>query len=149
MRAVVTRVRSASVDVDDARIASIGMGLLVLLGVAREDAESDAEALAKKIVDLRIFRDDAGTMNRSLAVVAGELLVVSQFTLLGDARHGRRPSFINAAPPELGRALYERFVDAVRRLGPHVETGAFGAMMEVASVNDGPVTILLDTTRLF
>jgi D-tyrosyl-tRNA(Tyr) deacylase len=149
VRAVVTRVRSASVDVDDARIASIGMGLLVLLGVAREDAESDAEALAKKIVDLRIFRDDAGTMNRSLAVVAGELLVVSQFTLLGDARHGRRPSFINAAPPELGRALYERFVDAVRRLGPHVETGAFGAMMEVASVNDGPVTILLDTTRLF
>jgi D-tyrosyl-tRNA(Tyr) deacylase len=149
VRAVVTRVRSASVEVEGATVGRIGAGLLVLLGVAREDTESDAETLAKKIVELRIFRDDAGAMNRALGDAAGEVLVVSQFTLLGDARHGRRPSFIDAAPPERGRALYERFVDAVRRLGPHVETGAFGATMDVASVNDGPVTILLDTTRLF
>jgi D-tyrosyl-tRNA(Tyr) deacylase len=149
VRAVITRVRSASVDVNGTAIASIGAGMLVLLGVARDDTESDAQALAKKIVDLRIFRDGAGAMNRSLADAGGAVLVVSQFTLLGDARHGRRPSFINAAPPERGRELYEVFVDAVRGRGAHVETGAFGAMMEVVSVNDGPVTILLDSTRLF
>jgi D-aminoacyl-tRNA deacylase len=149
MRAVVTRVRSANVAIDDTLTAGIGSGLLVLLGVAREDTPADAEALAKKIVDLRIFRDDAGAMNRSLADVAGEVLIVSQFTLFGDARKGRRPSFIAAAEPERGRALYEHFVAAVRGLGPRVATGEFGATMDVASVNDGPVTILIDTTKLF
>ena len=149
MRAVVTRVRSANVAIDDTLTAGIGSGLLVLLGVAREDTPADAEALAKKIVDLRIFRDDAGAMNRSLADVAGEVLIVSQFTLFGDARKGRRPSFIAAAEPERGRALYEHFVTAVRGLGPRVATGEFGATMDVASVNDGPVTILIDTTKLF
>jgi len=149
VRAVVTRVRSASVTIDGAVAAQIGAGLLVLLGVAREDTPVDAGALAKKIVDLRIFRDDAGAMNLSLAEVAGEVLIVSQFTLLGDVRKGRRPSFIGAAEPERGRALYEHFVGAVRGLGPRVATGVFGATMDVASVNDGPVTILIDTTKLF
>jgi D-tyrosyl-tRNA(Tyr) deacylase len=123
--------------------------LLVLLGVAREDGGADAESLAKKIVELRVIRDEQGAMNRSLAEARGAVLVVSQFTLLGDARRGRRPSFSAAAAPEHGRALYERFVAALRALGPRVETGAFGATMSVASVNDGPVTILIDTTKLF
>ena len=149
MRAVVTRVTSASVSVEGSIVGEIGAGLLVLLGVAQNDTESDADALAKKIVELRIFRDDAGAMNRSLADAGGAMLVVSQFTLLGDARRGRRPSFVAAAPPELGRELYERFVAAVRTLGPEVSTGEFGATMAVTSVNDGPVTILIDTTKLF
>jgi D-tyrosyl-tRNA(Tyr) deacylase len=149
VRAVVTRVTSASVIVDDRTIGSIADGLLVLLGVAREDTPSDAESLAKKIVELRIFRDETGAMNRALAESGGAVLVVSQFTLLGDARRGRRPSVIAAAGPEQGRALYEAFVAAVRALGPRVETGAFGATMSVASVNDGPVTILIDTAKRF
>ena len=149
MRAVVTRVTSASVSVEGSIVGEIGAGLLVLLGVAQHDTESDADVLAKKIVELRIFRDDAGAMNRSLADAGGAMLVVSQFTLLGDARRGRRPSFVAAAPPELGRELYERFVAAVRTLGPEVSTGEFGATMAVTSVNDGPVTILIDTTKLF
>lgn len=149
MRAVVTRVTSASVSVEGSIVGEIGAGLLALLGVAQNDTESDADALAKKIVELRIFRDDAGAMNRSLADVGGAMLVVPQFTLLGDARRGRRPSFVAAAPSELGRELYERFVAAVRTLGPEVSTGEFGATMAVTSVNDGPVTILTDTTKLF
>jgi len=149
VRAVVTRVRSASVRIGGATAGEIGDGLLILLGVATADEEPDADGFAKKIYDLRIFKDEAGTMNRSLAETGGAALVVSQFTLLGDARRGRRPSFIGAAPPERGRALYERFVRALRALGPRVETGEFGADMAVESVNDGPVTILLDSTKLF
>jgi D-aminoacyl-tRNA deacylase len=149
MRAVVTRVTSASVRVDGREVGSIAGGSLVLLGVAHEDTHNDAQALAKKIVELRIFRDEAGAMNRSLAETGGALLVVSQFTLLGDVRRGRRPSFIGAAAPEHGRALYECFVEAVRASGRPVETGTFGATMEVTSVNDGPVTLLIDTNKAF
>jgi D-tyrosyl-tRNA(Tyr) deacylase len=149
MRAVVTRVSSASVTVDGKIVGAIDAGLLVLLGVAHADTDADADALSKKIVDLRIFRDDAGAMNRSLVEAGGAVLVVSQFTLLGDARRGRRPSFIAAAGPEAGRELYERFVRCLRNLGTTVATGEFGATMAVASVNEGPVTILIDTTRLF
>ncbi len=149
LRAVVTRVTSASVRVEQRTVGEIGAGLLILLGVAREDAIEDAESLVKKIVDLRIFRDDAGAMNRSLVESGGGALVVSQFTLLGDARRGRRPSFMAAAEPARGRELYEAFVSALRGRIATVETGEFGATMAVASVNDGPVTILLDSTRLF
>jgi D-tyrosyl-tRNA(Tyr) deacylase len=149
MRAVVTRVSSASVTVHGKIVGAIDAGLLVLLGVAHADTDADADALAKKIVDLRIFRDDAGAMNRSLVEAGGAVLVVSQFTLLGDARRGRRPSFIAAAGSEAGRELYERFVRCLRNLGTTVATGEFGATMAVASVNEGPVTILIDTTRLF
>jgi D-tyrosyl-tRNA(Tyr) deacylase len=145
VRAVVTRVSSARVDVNGEPVGEIGVGLLVLLGVAVGDGAADAEYLAGKIVGLRIFRDEAGAMNRSLAEVGGALLAVSQFTLLGDARKGRRPSFIGAARPEVGRTLYERFAAEVRALGIGVETGVFGADMEVISTNDGPVTILLDS----
>ncbi len=149
MRAVVTRVTSARVDVDGRTVGAIDAGLLVLLGVAHADGAADAEALAKKIYDLRIFADEAGAMNRSLAETGGAALVVSQFTLFGDVRKGRRPSFVAAAPSALGEERYETFVAALRRLGPRVETGVFGADMAVASVNDGPVTILIDTTKLF
>lgn len=130
-------------------MGTIAAGLLVLLGVAATDSPGDGRYLAKKIFDLRIFRDDGGAMNRSLAEAGGDVLVVSQFTLFGDVRKGRRPSFISAAPPELGRELYEAFVIELRALGAKVETGRFGATMQVFSVNDGPVTILLDSTRLF
>jgi D-tyrosyl-tRNA(Tyr) deacylase len=143
------RVTSASVTVAGATIGAIGGGLLVLLGVAPADGEAEAVALARKIVELRIFADGEGAMNRSLLETGGAVLIVSQFTLFGDVRKGRRPSFVAAAPPAHGRALYERFVGAVRDLGPAVATGEFGADMAVASVNDGPVTILIDTTKLF
>ncbi len=149
MRAVVTRVTSAGVEVEGKIVGSIQGGVLVLLGIAHADTNADADGLAKKIIELRIFRDDAGAMNRSLVDTGGSALVVSQFTLLGDARKGRRPSFMAAAPPEHGNALYERFVAVLRAHGTHVETGEFGADMAVASVNDGPVTILIDTTKLF
>jgi len=149
VRAVVTRVTSAAVTVAGVTVGAIEHGLLVLLGVAQADEENDAIVLARKIVELRIFADSAGAMNRALADTEGAVLVVSQFTLLGDVRKGRRPSFMAAAPPEKGRALYERFVQAVRDLGPRVATGEFGASMAVASVNDGPVTILIDTTKAF
>ena len=149
MRAVVTRVTSANVRVDDRTIGSIDAGLLLLVGVAREDTVEDVESLVKKIVDLRIFRDDQGAMNYSLTECGGAALVVSQFTLLGDARKGRRPSFMAAAEPARGRELYEAFVRAMRGRIAIVQTGEFGATMAVASVNDGPVTILLDSTRLF
>lgn len=145
MRACVQRVSSASVTVDDEIIGQIGRGLLVLLGVAAEDDEADARELADKLIHLRIFEDDAGKMNRSLLETGGALLVVSQFTLLGDCRKGRRPSFIRAAPPELGERLYELFVSEAAARGVPVATGRFRANMQVALVNDGPVTLLLDT----
>ncbi|UCD77854.1 MAG: D-tyrosyl-tRNA(Tyr) deacylase [Desulfobacterales bacterium] len=145
MRAVVQRVKESSVKTGDDIISRIGSGLLVLLGVAQEDRRSDAEYLAKKIVNLRIFEDDIGKMNRSLLETGGEILVVSQFTLLGDCRKGRRPSFVAAAEPAKATALYEHFVAQVRQLGASVQTGRFRAMMEVALINDGPVTLILES----
>ena len=145
MKAVVQRVSSASVGVEGERISDIGPGLLVLLGVGRDDGESDAEWLADKIVSLRIFEDDDGKMNLSLKDIAGAMLVVSQFTLLGDSRKGRRPSFVGAAPPERAEELYRTFVGMVDAHDVPTATGSFGAHMDVALVNDGPVTILLDT----
>ncbi len=149
MRAVVQRVSEASVTVDRERIGEIGAGLLVLVGVAEGDTETDAAYVAEKVVNLRVFEDDAGKMNRSLLDVGGELLAVSQFTLLGDARKGRRPSFIDAAPPDVGNRLYEAFCAAVRETGVRVATGKFQAMMDVALVNQGPVTILIDSKKMF
>ncbi len=128
---------------------SIGSGLLVLLGVAADDGEADLGYLAEKTAGLRIFEDDAGKMNRSVVDVGGAVLVVSQFTLFGDARKGRRPSFDQAAPPKMADAHYQRYVELLRSKGLVVETGVFQAMMEVELVNDGPVTILLDSKRLF
>lgn len=145
MRAVVQRVKESSVKTGDEIIARIGKGLLVLLGVARGDSPGDAEYLAEKIAHLRIFEDAAGKMNRSLLETGGEMLVVSQFTLLGDCRKGRRPSFVDAAEPETATALYEQFVARQRKLGIAVKTGRFRAMMEVALINDGPVTMILES----
>jgi len=149
MRAVVQRVTSASVAVDGERVGEIGAGLLVLVGVAAGDTEQDAVYMAEKTVNLRIFEDDAGKMNRSLLETGGGMLAVSQFTLLGDCRKGRRPSFIEAAPPDEGKRLYEVFCDAVRAYGMTVATGRFQAMMDVALVNQGPVTILVDSRKTF
>jgi D-tyrosyl-tRNA(Tyr) deacylase len=145
MRAVVQRVTRARVTVDDAVVGEIGPGLLVLFGVAPTDTPTEANWLADKIVGLRIFRDDDDKMNRSVADVKGGVLVVSQFTLYGDCRKGRRPSFIGAAPPELAETLYEAFVTAVKALGVPTATGRFGAMMQVELTNDGPVTLIIDT----
>lgn len=147
MRAVIQRVTRASVEVDGAIVGKIGPGLLVLLGVAREDGESDAHYIADKILGLRIFPDDEGKMNRSLADCGGSVLLVSQFTLLGDTAKGRRPGFDRAAPPELARALYEKVATDLRTQGAPVETGLFGAHMAVELVNDGPVTFILDSRR--
>jgi len=149
VRAVVQRVKEASVRVDEAVVGRIGRGLAVLLGVGTGDAPRDAEYLAEKIVNLRVFPDEAGQMNRSLLEVGGELLVVSQFTLYGDARKGRRPSYLDAAGPEEANRLYEHLVARVRDAGVQVATGVFRAMMDVALVNEGPVTILLDSRKLF
>jgi D-tyrosyl-tRNA(Tyr) deacylase len=149
MRAVVQRVKEASVRVDGEVVGAIGPGALVLLGVDREDTGEDAAYLADKVLHLRIFPDDAGQMNRSLLEAKGDLLAVSQFTLLGDARRGRRPGFTAAAPPEEANRLYEAFVALLRPSGLRVETGVFRAMMDVALVNHGPVTILLDSRKLF
>jgi D-tyrosyl-tRNA(Tyr) deacylase len=149
MRAVVQRVSRGEVRVDGAVTGAVGRGLMVLLGVAAEDVEADAVALADKVAALRIFEDAGGKMNLALAEVGGGVLVVSQFTLLGDVRKGNRPSFVAAAPPEAASALYERFCAALRQRGLPVATGVFRATMAVELVNDGPVTILLDTTRLF
>jgi D-tyrosyl-tRNA(Tyr) deacylase len=149
MRAVVQRASEAWVRVDGAEVGRIGQGLLILLGVGREDRDVDADQLAEKVVNLRIFADDAGHMNRSLLDVRGELLVVSQFTLYGDARKGRRPSFVDAAPPAEAERLYRRFIAQAGASGPRIATGVFQAMMEVGLVNDGPVTILLDSGRAF
>ena len=149
MRAVVQRVSRAQVTVAGQRIGQIGPGLLVLLGVHRDDQEQDAAALADKLTNLRIFEDKAGVMNLSLLENGGAMLVVSQFTLFGDCRKGRRPSYSTAAPPEMANRLYEIFTDKVRQQGITVATGQFQATMEVELVNSGPVTLLLDSTRLF
>jgi D-tyrosyl-tRNA(Tyr) deacylase len=144
MRAVVQRVRQARVFGDGELLGAIGGGFCVLLGLARSDSESQAEALAGKIARLRVFPDDEGRFDRSLLDVGGEALVVSQFTLIADTRKGNRPSFSDAAPPELAEPLYERFCEALRGLGVRVATGRFGALMQVELTNDGPVTIVLD-----
>ena len=149
VRAVVQRVSEASVRVDGELTGAIGTGLVVLLGVQRTDGEADAAALADKVLNLRVFPDEAGQMNRSVLDVRGGVLVVSQFTLLGDARRGRRPSYVEAAPPEEADRLYSRFVDELRPSGLTVATGVFRATMDVALVNQGPVTILLDSRKLF
>lgn len=149
MRAVVQRVSQASVTVDGEVVGQIERGLLVLLGVAQEDTDDDARVLADKIVQLRIFEDADGKMNLGLEEIGGAMLVVSQFTLLGDCRKGRRPSFIAAATPELAERLYKTFVAAVGVKGIPVATGRFRAHMDVALVNDGPVTLLLDSRKLF
>jgi D-aminoacyl-tRNA deacylase len=145
MRAVVQRVTSASVTVDGQITGEIGTGLLVLLGAGEGDSESDAELLARKVAELRIFSDSAGKFNLSLLDVAGAALVVSQFTLYADLRKGRRPSFTDAAPPDVASALVEQFCEALRSHGVPVHTGIFGAHMDVRLLNDGPVTIILDT----
>ncbi len=149
MRAVVQRVTSAKVTVADRVTGEIGTGLLVLLGVEQGDGPSDLQYIASKIRDLRIFADDEGKMNRSVLDIQGGVLVVSQFTLSGDARNGRRPSFASAAPPQIARALYEDVVRELQTCGLRVGTGEFQAMMQVSLVNDGPVTILLDSRKTF
>jgi D-aminoacyl-tRNA deacylase len=149
MRAVVQRVSRAAVRVEGRVAGEIGRGLLVLLGVAVGDGEEEARFLAGKLAGLRIFEDQAGKMNRSVAEAGGGLLVVSQFTLLGDARNGNRPGFTAAAPPEVADPLYQRVCALLREKGLPVEQGVFRAQMEVELVNDGPVTILLDSARLF
>ena len=149
MRAVVQRVRRARVTVGEDVAGDIGCGLLVLLGIAKPDTEADADYLADKIVGLRIFEDAAGKMNKAVGEAEGSVLVVSQFTLYGDVRRGKRPSFDDAASPEKARALYEYFVERVRAAGLRCETGRFQAMMQVELVNDGPVTILLDSAKAF
>ena len=145
MRAVVQRVKQSSVKAGNEIVGQIGRGLLVLLGVAKDDTAKDADFLVNKIINLRIFEDQDGKMNRSLLETGGELLAVSQFTLLADCRKGRRPSFVEAAQPQKAIDLYTKFVDLVREKGIKVETGRFRAMMEVALINDGPVTIIIES----
>ena len=149
MRAVVQRVSRARVTVNGETAGEIGLGLLVLLGVGQADTESDATYLAKKVAGLRIFEDDHGKMNRSVQDVGGSVLAVSQFTLYGDVRRGKRPSFDAAAAPEKARQLYEFFVQCIRAVGLKCETGRFQEMMKVELVNEGPVTILLDSAKQF
>lgn len=149
MRAVIQRVEQASVSVEGEIRGQIGAGFLVLIGVEEGDGDADFKYIADKVPNLRVFEDEQGKMNRSLLDVGGEVLAVSQFTLLGDARGGRRPSFITAARPETADPMYERLVADWRVRGIRVETGVFGAHMKVALVNDGPVTILLDSRRRF
>lgn len=148
MRAILTRVSSASVTIDGERVGQIGKGFLILLGVGPEDTEKECRYLAEKALGLRIFEDENEKMNLGLADVGGQVLVVSQFTLYGNCRKGRRPSFAEAAGPELGNRLYERFLEICEELGYPPQHGQFGASMQVESVNDGPVTILLDTKQL-
>ena len=148
MRALLQRITHASVTVDEQIVGQIGLGLLVLLGVGQDDSEAQIKTLADKIVRMRIFGDDEGKMNRSLLDIGGEVLVVSQFTLYADIRRGRRPSFTNAAPPSLAEPLVERFKDAVAAYGLRVADGIFGAHMQVELVNDGPVTIWLNSEEL-
>lgn len=148
MRAVLTRVKYASVAIDGETVGKIGPGFLILLGVGPEDTEETARVLAEKALGLRIFEDENGKMNLGLEAIHGEVLVVSQFTLYGNCRKGRRPEFLNAARPETAIPLYEKFVSLVRAKGYHVETGEFGAYMAVDSVNDGPFTLIVDTKDL-
>src|SRR5271167_330797 len=149
MRAVVQRVSRASVTVEGRVAGEIAAGLMILIGVGREDTSAIAASMAERVANLRIFEDDQGKMNRSLLDVQGAVLVVSQFTLYGDARGQRRPSFISAAPPEKAKALYEEFTVAMQALGITVATGIFQTMMSVELVNEGPVTILLDSEKTF
>ena len=149
MRAVVQRVKSASVTVDGERVSEIGAGVLIFLGVAHEDTTKELEYIANKVANLRIFEDAAGKMNCSLLETGGAALVVSQFTLYGDCRKGRRPSFINAARPEVANALYEEFITALEKRNVPTQGGTFQAMMDVQLINDGPVTILLDSNKQF
>jgi D-tyrosyl-tRNA(Tyr) deacylase len=149
MRAVVQRVSRAGVSVNGKRTVSIGSGLLVLLGVGQDDTETDAFYLAEKVAHLRVFPDEHGKMNRSVLEVGGELLVVSQFTLYGDCRKGRRPSYCQAANPETAQRLYRSFVSRCKKSGLSVGEGVFRAMMDVELVNDGPVTLLIDSRRVF
>jgi D-aminoacyl-tRNA deacylase len=149
MRVVLQRVSRARVAVEGRVTGEIGAGLMLLLGVGREDTPVVAASMAEKCANLRIFGDEQGKMNRSLLDVKGSALVVSQFTLYGDARGQRRPSFITAGPPELGKALYEEFCEALRKLGVNVATGIFQTMMSVELVNEGPVTIILDSEKTF
>ena len=148
MRAVLTRVKSASVEIDGQIVGQIGQGFLILLGVGPEDNEEKCRYLCEKALGLRVFEDENGKMNKSLADVNGQVLVVSQFTLYGNCRKGRRPSFTEAAGPELGNQLYEKFLSICTELGYPPQHGQFGADMKVASVNDGPVTLILDTDQL-
>ena len=148
MRAVLTRVKSASVSIEGTVVGKIGQGFLILLGVGPEDDEAKCRYLAEKALGLRIFEDENGKMNRGLEEVGGQVLVVSQFTLYGNCRKGRRPSFTEAANPELGNALYEKFLSVCEELGYPPQHGQFGADMLVSSVNDGPVTLILDTDQL-
>jgi len=145
MRLLIQRVTRAEVRVDGRLVGDIGPGLMILVGVGQRDSEAEADLLAGKSVDLRIFRDEQGKTNRSLTDVGGEVLAISQFTLYADTRKGRRPSFLDAAPPDQGNALYERFCAAVEARGVRVARGIFGAEMEVELVNDGPMTISLDS----
>ena len=149
MRSVVQRVKRANVLVDGETISSITEGLLVLLGVGSEDTHHDADYLVEKTINLRIFEDENGKMNRSLKEVGGEMMVVSQFTLLGDCRKGRRPSFVAAADPDKAQELYQYFAEEVRKQGVCVATGRFQALMDVTLTNHGPVTVLLDTKKEF
>lgn len=148
MKAVVANVKYASVTVEGQVVGRIGPGLLILLGVTHDDTETEVAKLADKITGLRIFKDEEGRTNRSLADIGGEILVVSQFTLYANCRHGRRPDFLSAARPELASALYESFVCRCRDRGFHTETGIFGAAMEVESCNNGPFTLVVDTAEL-
>ena len=148
MRAILTRVSSASVTIDGQCVGKIGKGFLILLGVGPEDTERECRCLAEKALGLRIFEDENGKMNLGLEAVGGEVLVVSQFTLYGNCRKGRRPSFVGAAGPELGNELYEKFLFICAELGYPPQHGRFGADMKVESVNDGPVTLILDTDQL-
>ena len=148
MRAVLTRVRSASVTIDGQVVGQIGKGFLILLGVGPEDNEQTCRVLAEKALGLRVFEDENGKMNLGLEAVQGQVLVVSQFTLYGNCRKGRRPSFAEAAGPELGERLYEKFLTVCEELGYPPQHGRFGADMQVESINDGPVTLILDTDQL-
>ena len=148
MRAVVTRVKNAAVDISGERVGEIGQGFLVLLGVSVTDTEKEADKIADRICGLRVFEDENGKMNRSLEDVGGQVLVVSQFTLYGNCKKGRRPEFLAAARPEIAIPLYEKFIALCRDKGFSVETGEFGAEMLVESVNDGPVTLIVDTDQL-
>lgn len=148
MRAVLTRVKYASIAIDGETVGKIGPGFLILLGVGPEDTEETARVLAEKALGLRIFEDENGKMNLGLEAIHGEVLVVSQFTLYGNCRKGRRPSFAEAAPPDLGNRLYEQFLSECERLGYPPQHGRFGADMKVESLNDGPVTLILDTDQL-
>lgn len=148
MRAVLTRVKYASVAIDGETVGKIGPGFLILLGVGPEDTEETARVLAEKALGLRIFEDENEKMNLGLEAIHGEVLVVSQFTLYGNCRKGRRPSFAEAAPPDLGNRLYEQFLSECERLGYPPQHGRFGADMKVESLNDGPVTLILDTDQL-